>query len=263
MKKNNKTYKDKADKKVILVSNDDGVYAPGIKALQKELKKNPDWEVITVAPLTEQSGASHALTLHQPLRIEKIGKDIYGVSGTPTDSVTLALNFILKKKPDLVISGINRGGNIGEDVHYSGTVAAAMEGAIMGVSSIAVSCIGKPPFHFETSADFSVALVKKVLDEGLPYGVVLNVNVPNIPKKEIAGFSYSRLGKRSYGDVIVEKIDPRGRPYYWITGDYFNFEKSNGTDCQAYLQKKISITPIRLDMTDQLFLRKLKKWKLP
>ena len=250
-------------KKTILISNDDGVYAPGIKALQKELRKNPNWEVITVAPLTEQSGSSHALTLHHPLRIEKIGKNTYGVSGTPTDSVTLALNFILKKKPDLVISGINRGGNIGEDVHYSGTVAAAMEGAIMGVPAIAISCIGKPPFRYDPSADFATIIVEKVLKEGLPEGVVLNVNVPNVPKNEIAGFSYSSLGKRSYGDVIVEKIDPRGRPYYWITGDYFNFEKSTGTDCHAYLQRKISITPIKLDMTDQFFLRKLKKWKLP
>ncbi|MDO8519313.1 MAG: 5'/3'-nucleotidase SurE [Deltaproteobacteria bacterium] len=247
---------------LILISNDDGIQAPGIRVLARALKKIRGARVVVVAPDREKSAASHALTLHRPLRVEKISRDTYSVDGTPTDAVMLAVHTILKKKPDLIISGINRGANLGEDVHYSGTVSAALEGAIMGIPAIAVSVVGLAHFRYDVAARFSVKLVRKVLRDGLPVGVVLNVNVPSVHSRKIRGTVATSLGKHNYGDVNVEKIDPRGRPYYWIGGTPLQFAKRAGSDCEAYLQRKISVTPIQVDMTDQIFLRKLKKWKL-
>lgn len=248
---------------LILVSNDDGIHTPGIKTLVRWLKKIPNSKIMVVAPDRERSAASHALTLHRPLRIKKLSPTHYAVDGTPTDAVTLACHNILKKKPDLVVSGINRGANLGEDVHYSGTVSAALEGAILGIPAIAVSVIGNGrPFIYEVAGRFSYRLAKKVLKKGLPKGVVLNVNVPNLIQKEIGGYQITRLGKHNYGDVIVEKIDPRGRPYYWIGGDPFQYENVKGTDCHVYLKKMISVTPIKVDMTDNSFRHQMKTWKL-
>ena len=247
---------------LILVSNDDGISAPGIRILARSLKRIRGARVVVVAPDTEKSAASHALTLHRPLRVKKLSKDFYAVDGTPTDAVMLAVHTILKQKPDLIISGINRGANLGEDVHYSGTVSAAMEGAIMGIPAIAVSVVALHHFRYDVAARFSIKLVRKVLRDGLPLGVVLNVNVPNLSNRKIKGYSVTSLGKHNYGDVNVEKIDPRGRPYYWIGGTPHQFEDRPGSDCDAFLKGRISITPIKADMTDQFFLKKLKKWKL-
>lgn len=247
---------------LVLVSNDDGIHSPGIRILARSLKKIASLKVIVVAPDREKSAASHALTLHRPLRVDRIAAGFYAVDGTPTDAVMLGVRSILKKKPGLIVSGINRGANLGEDVHYSGTVSAALEGAIMGIPAIAVSVVGNGRFRYDSAARFTVKLVRKVLKKGLPAGIVLNVNVPSLPAGKIRGCAATRLGKHNYGDVNIEKIDPRGRPYYWIGGNSNRFEDRRGSDCEAYLEGKISVTPLKVDLTDEHFLRVLKKWKL-
>lgn len=244
----------------ILVSNDDGVYSKGIKTLTQALKKIAD--VTVVAPSRERSAASHSLTLHRPLRVVKVAPQIYAVDGTPTDAVTLGIFEIMKHKPDIVISGINHGANLGDDVHYSGTVSAAIEGAIAGFPAIAISLMGRDKQKFTAAANFAVRLAKKVYKEGLPKGTVLNVNVPNIPQRSIKGYEWTKIGKRKYGDIIVEKVDPRGRPYYWIGGDETGFVDIKSSDCNAVLADKISITPLRVDMTDHAYLKKFESWKL-
>ncbi len=246
---------------IILVSNDDGVYSDGIQALAEKLKKLA--KIVVVAPDREQSASSHSITLHRPLRISTIKKDVYGVSGTPTDCISLGVNEILKKSPDLIVSGINKGANLGNDVHYSGTVSAAMEGAIMGVPSIAVSLVTREDkVSYDFSATFAAGLSKQVLKKGLPPGIMLNVNIPNLPKNRIKGYQYCTMGRRNYGDIIVEKIDPRGRKYYWIGGDEAGFEDIKGSDCNAILSRYISITPLTVNITDYPFLEEIRNWKV-
>ncbi|KAB2842663.1 5'/3'-nucleotidase SurE [bacterium] len=247
---------------LILVSNDDGIYAEGIQVLAETLKKIA--RVIVVAPDREKSAASHSLTLHRPLRILETKKNFFAVTGTPADCVNLGVNEILdRKKPDLIVSGVNHGGNLGDDVHYSGTVSAALEGAMMGIPSIAVSLVlrdGRP--YFKPAANFAAKLAKQVFKEGLPKGIVLNVNVPNLPQHSLKGHAYCKLGKRNYSDIIVEKLDPRKKKYYWIGGDEIGYENIPGSDCNAILERKISITPIKVDMTDYPFLEKIRSWKV-
>lgn len=253
----------KAAKKrpLILVTNDDGFYSFGIKVLEKCLR--PLGQVITVAPDSERSAASHSLTLHRPLRVHQIKPDIYSVDGTPTDCITLAVKEILPRHPDIIVSGINKGANLGDDVHYSGTVSAALEGGIMGIPSVAISLMTlSEAGHFMTAGKFATRLVKKVLQEVLPPGIILNVNVPNVPPKQVKGYQFTKQGKRNYGDIIAERIDPRGRKYYWLGGDQFGFEDIKGSDCNAILGNYISITPIRVNLTDHQFLETLAKWKL-
>lgn len=245
---------------LILISNDDGVYSEGLRVLARRLKQIG--RIVIVAPDQERSAASHALTLHRPLRVKKISQDVYAVDGTPTDCINLGINEILKQKPDIIISGINHGANLGDDVHYSGTVSAALEGGIMGVPSIAISVVARERFRFETAAEFAVKIVKKILKDGLPHGIILNVNVPNIPTTSIKGYEITSQGKRNYGNIIVEKFDPRGRKYYWIGGDETGFEDIPNTDCNAVMENKISITPLRVNMTDKSSVSLLKKWKL-
>lgn len=247
---------------LILVSNDDGIYADGIQILAETLKKIA--RVVVVAPDREKSAASHSLTLHRPLRILEVKKNYFAVTGTPADCVNLGVNEILdRKKPDLIVSGVNHGGNLGDDVHYSGTVSAALEGAMMGIPSIAVSLVlrdGKP--YFKPAANFAAKLARRVLKEGLPKGIVLNVNAPNLPQSKLKGHVFCKLGKRNYSDIIVEKLDPRKKKYYWIGGDEIGYENIPGSDCNAILERKISITPIKVDMTDYPFLEKIRSWKV-
>ncbi|MBT3181862.1 MAG: 5'/3'-nucleotidase SurE [Deltaproteobacteria bacterium] len=247
-------------KPLILVSNDDGVQAKGLKILARALKGLG--RVIVVAPDQQRSACSHSITLHLPLRINKLAKDIYSVSGTPTDCIMLALNEILDEKPDLIVSGINHGPNIGDDVHYSGTVSAAYEGGIEGIPSIAMSLLFKNGKHFKSAAEFAKRVSKKVLKEGLPRGVILNVNVPDLPEKEILGYKITKQGKRNYGDIIVDKVDPKGRKYYWIGGDQNGFEDIPSSDCNAVREDYISITPLRVDITDKPTLKKLSSWNI-
>lgn len=249
-------------KKLILVSNDDGVDSKGIKELVKFLRKIPHTHVVMVAPNRERSAASHSLTLHRPLRYEKVGQDAYAVDGTPTDCVVLALHEILERKPDLVVSGINRGGNLGDDVHYSGTVSAAMEAGIAGIPAIAISLVllHNHKAHFSIAAEYSQSLVEKVLDKGIAPGVILNVNIPNLTHEKISGIKVCKLGKRNYGAILVEKIDPRGRPYFWITGDETGFEDIQDSDCNAILENYISVTPVTVDMTHKKTFKEMKHW---
>jgi 5'-nucleotidase len=246
----------------VLISNDDGIHAPGLKTLVRTFKKWAD--VCVVAPETEQSASSHSLTLHRPLRIRQLEKNSYAISGTPTDCIMLAVHQILESKPDLIISGINRGANLGDDVHYSGTVSGAMEGAILDITSVAVSLAifdDKRP-HYTAAADFALGFAKKIIKKNLPPGLLFNINVPNLSEDAIEGCEITALGKRHYGGVIVEKTDPRGRAYYWIGGDQKSFYQKKGTDCMAIQNKKISITPLKKNLTYSAYLSKMRKWSL-
>ncbi|HXJ33665.1 MAG TPA: 5'/3'-nucleotidase SurE [Candidatus Eisenbacteria bacterium] len=234
---------------LILVSNDDGIHSLGIAALADAMAALG--EVVVVAPDREQSACSHALTLHRPLRIESVGPGRYTVDGTPTDCVNLALNGILKTRPALLVSGINRGANLGDDVTYSGTVSAAMEGTLLGVPSIALSLIGRGTFDFAIAKAFAGRVAAWVLAHGLPADTLLNVNVPQeFEGPTPRGVALTRMGRRRYGDAIVEKVDPRGRKYYWIAGEEVPFVAEEGTDFHAVHQGLISITPIQLDLTN-------------
>jgi 5'-nucleotidase len=247
-------------KKVILVSNDDGVHSIGLHQLVEALQEVG--EVVAIAPDRERSAASHALTLHKPLRVDEIRKGIFSVNGTPTDCVNLGVLYLLKKKrPHLVVSGINKGGNLGDDVTYSGTVSAAMEGTLLGIPSIAISQLGEGIFHFESAARFAVSLSRLVLEEGLEKEVFLNVNVPNLPPEKIKGTRITSLGKRVFDDsTIVENTDPRGRKYYWIGVNGMTWEKRKNSDHEAVEQGAISVTPLHLDLTHHPTIERLNKW---
>ncbi len=245
---------------LVLLTNDDGVTAKGLQVLRKELSKT--FQVWVVAPDREQSATSHSLTLQHPLRINRIADRFYSVDGTPTDAVMLGVHAILKRKPDILISGINHGPNMGDDVSYSGTVAAAMEGTILNIPSIAVSNVNWSARHFEPGARFVRKLVKFLLKNGLPKYTFLNVNVPD-KKQAIKRFKITRLGKRMYSDVVIEKIDPRGRNYYWIGEQSLVWErKEEDTDFAAIKKGYVSITPLHLDMTDYKALEQIKTWKI-
>jgi len=244
----------------ILISNDDGIEAPGLKSLAEALSKSH--EVTVVAPDREQSATSHSLTLQRPLRVKKINSNFYSVDGTPTDCINLAVNGILEKRPDLVVSGINQGPNLGDDITYSGTVSAAIEGTLLGIPSIAVSLVARENYIFETAAEFAVYLAEIVFEKGLPPDTFLNVNIPNLPRKKIEGVSITHQGKRIYEDLVFKKLDPRGVEYYWIGGGNAKWEKSNGTDFQAIEKGMISITPLHLDLTNYRALSVIKSWNL-
>lgn len=245
-------------KKIILISNDDGIDSKGIKALAMALKRVGD--VIVVAPDREQSAVSHSLTLHRPLRVERHGPNAYAVDGTPTDCINIAVNGILKKRPDLVVSGINKGGNLGDDVTYSGTVSAAMEGTLLGIPSFAISLVSRDNFDFKSAAGFAARLARFILRNKLPKDTLLNVNVPE--GSDIKGYRITRQGKRVYGDAVIEKIDPRGKKYYWIGGDILRCEGGKDSDFAAIDSKFISVTPVHLDLTNYASLEELKNWKL-
>ena len=243
----------------ILVTNDDGVEALGIKALAKALARIKEVKLTVVAPLTEQSAKSHSLTLHRPLRIIQKKKNIFAVDGTPTDCVMIGCSKIFKNPPDMIISGINMGGNVGDDIHYSGTVAAAFEGGLMGIPSVAISQLGAGKFDFTYSSLFIEYLVRKILKHSLPAGIVLNVNVP--PHAKSLEFEITKTGKRNYGDIYVEAKDPRGRPYYWIGGNQYSFHNIKGSDGNAIMAGKISVTPLTVYATKDSFIKTMRGWQ--
>jgi 5'-nucleotidase len=232
----------------ILLSNDDGISSEGIAILQDTLAALD--EIWVVAPDRDQSAVSHSLTLHRPLRIEQVGPRAFAVDGTPTDCINLAINGILLERPRLVISGINRGANLGDDITYSGTVSAAMEATLLGVPAVAVSVVAEHEFDFAPAAAFTQRLAAAVLGDHLPPDTLLNVNVPGLPAEQIKGFALTRQGKRRYADAIVEKVDPRGKKYYWIGGGSLDFVDGEGTDFSAVRQGLISVTPLHLDLTN-------------
>lgn len=232
---------------IILVCNDDGIRSEGIQALARAL--DPLGDVFIVAPDREQSAAGHSLTLHRPLRVEEVGPRQFAVDGTPTDCVNLAVSGILASRPGLVVSGINKGANLGDDLTYSGTVSAAMEGTLLGIPSVAVSLAGRTTFDFAPASEFAARLVAQVIERGLPRDTLLNVNVPDRPRSAMTGFRITKQGKRRFGEALVEKIDPRGKKYYWIGGDELGFVDEPGTDYAAIMDGAVSITPIHLDLT--------------
>jgi len=230
----------------ILVTNDDGIHSEGIVALANALEALGD--VTVVAPAHEMSAASHSLTLTRPLRLDRIDDRHFSVDGTPTDCVTLAMNHILKDAaPDLVVSGINKGGNLGEDVSYSGTVAGALEAAIYGLPGIAVSLVQRIQFDFQYAAEFACEIARSVLNDGLPRGTLLNVNVPPGP---VRGARVTRQGTKVLRPSIIEGTDPRQRKYYWIGEEAFTWNDEEGTDYEALRLGLVSITPLRNDLTD-------------
>ncbi len=243
---------------LILATNDDGVYSPGLKTLANALKAVGD--VWVVAPDREQSAVSHSLTLHRPLLVEEVMEKVYAVNGTPTDCVNLAVHGLLPGRPDLVVSGINKGGNLGDDVTYSGTVSAAFEAAIMGLPAFAVSMVARQDFLFETAATFAARLAEQVIKEGLKKDTLLNVNVPNITANEVKGVRITKQGRRIYSGSVLERIDPRGKKYYWIGGEIENWEADPDADHEAVRQGYISVTPLRLDLTDFGSLDKINSW---
>ena len=244
----------------ILVTNDDGIHSEGIVVLAKAL--SDIGTVFGVAPITERSAAAHALTLHRPLRVEKIRRNFYAVDGTPADCVHLAVSSILSRKPHLLVSGINKGQNLGNDIVYSGTVSAAFEGTLLGIPSFAISLVARSHFKFHPAARFAVKLARYILHRGLPKDTFLNVNVPNLEEKEIQSYRITQQGRYTHGNEVVEKVDPRGKKYYWIGGGTTVFEKKRRTDFEAVSKASISITPLQIDLTNYPSIREMKKWKL-
>ena len=221
-----------------------------------------DGEVWVVAPEMEQSASSHAISIHRPLRIRQVRERWYAVDGTPTDCSYIAINHILKgRRPRLMVSGINHGPNLADDVTYSGTVAAAMEASILGVPAIAFSLVARERFDFGPAARFARALAAAALREDLPPNMLLNVNVPG--QGEPRGYEVTRLGKHSYGYDVVENVDPRGRKYYWIGGNEYQHEDIPGSDCNAVLRDRlVSVTPLQLDLTHDELRARVEAWPL-
>jgi 5'-nucleotidase len=248
------------DRPHILVTNDDGIHSEGIKTLAKALSEVGD--VFVVAPDRERSAIAHSLTLHRPLRVDRVKKNVYALDGTPADCVHLAVNSILPRRPRLVVSGINKGGNLGDDVTYSGTVSAAFEGTLLGVPSFAISLVARSRFKFQPAARFAVRVARRILKKGLPPDTLLNINVPNLAEEEIRSYRVTVQGRYTHENGVVEKVDPRGRKYYWIGEAPFVFDRRGNTDFEAVSENAISITPLHLDLTQYAFIEDLKKWKI-
>lgn len=232
----------------ILVTNDDGIHSPALMQLRTQL--SAFGRVTVVAPDRNQSATSQSLTLHRPLRIHPHGDDVYSVDGTPADCVLIAFHGMLIDRPDLVISGINHGPNMGEDVFYSGTVAAAIEGALQGVPAIAASLVTRELTDFAEPAAMVGGIVRQVLERGLPKSLLLNLNFPFLPRQDLKGVRITRLGSRVYQDTLVKKVDPRGKDYYWIGGEDPIWKPIEGTDFHAVDQGFVSMTPMQLNLTD-------------
>jgi 5'-nucleotidase len=248
----------------ILVTNDDGIYADGIQQLTKELESDKDNEVIVVAPDREQSATGHAITLHKPLRVAEmnfkgIDSRTLAVNGTPADCVKLGVETILEESPDLVISGINRGPNLGHDVLYSGTVSAAFEGILLGIPAIAVSLATYENWDFTYGAKFIRGLVNYLDKEELNPNELLNINIPSLEKDKLKGVKVTKLGNRSYTNIFDQRVDPRGEAYYWLAGDIVEEDNDEETDVTAVNQNQISITPVRLNLTDFEGIKELNK----
>jgi 5'-nucleotidase len=240
----------------ILITNDDGIHAPGLKVLER-IARSLSSDVTIVAPETDQSGVAHSLSLNDPLRLREVEDGRYAIKGTPTDCVIMGVRSIMREsKPDLILSGVNRGQNAAEDVTYSGTIAAAMEGTLLGVPSIALSQAygpesGRANIHWNCAETHAASVIRKVLDRGIPRDILININFPDCAPSEVAGTEVTSQGKRDTGLMKVdEREDGRGNPYFWIAFARGKFEPSAGSDLHALKERKISVTPLRLDLTD-------------
>jgi 5'-nucleotidase len=248
----------------VLISNDDGIDAPGIFALVLEMKKIAS--VTVVAPDRQQSAVGHAITMNYPLRalpFRKNGEFFgYAVDGTPADAVKLGVRFLLKEKPDLLMSGINHGSNTAINILYSGTVSAATEGTVLGIPSIAVSLTTHDQADFSYAAKFAARLAGRVVENGLPQGTLLNVNVPAVPEEKISGVRVTRQGNSSWEDTFDVRRDPAGREYFWLTGSMAIRDTDPETDQIAVRENFISVTPIHYELTDRALLERMKRWSL-
>ena len=242
----------------ILISNDDGYEAPGIRCLAASLAEIA--EVTVVAPDRNRSGASNSLTLDAPIRAQIMTDEVVRVDGTPTDCVHLAITGLLEKEPHMVVSGINTGANLGDDVLYSGTVAAAMEGRFLGLPAMAVSLVGESPTHYETAAKVVRQLLKNVANLALPTDTILNINVPDRPYEELAGIVTTRLGHRHKAEPVIKAKDPRGRDIYWVGPPGEEREEGAGTDFYAVRHGYVSVTPLHVDLTRHSALDELNQW---
>lgn len=250
----------------VLLTNDDGIASPGLVALAREISGVA--ETFVVAPELERSAASHAITLHKPLRatrahLDDTGLPTWATNGTPADCVVLAVLDLLGSPPDVVVAGINAGANLGMDLFYSGTVSAAVEAALFGISALAISVAGFENIRWEPAAQFAARLVQEMARHGLPPDSFLNVNVPNRPAAEITGVEVTRQSSRRYVNRLEKRADPRGRDYYWLTGSVDPAETAPGTDVRAVAEGRISVTPLRLDMTYDALSGALRSWNLP
>jgi 5'-nucleotidase len=247
----------------ILISNDDGIHAPGIKALALRLSEERDLEVHVVAPDRERSATGHSLTLHKPLRAESVElggkvKSAWSTTGTPSDCVKLAITELMEGKPDLVISGINNGPNLGSEILYSGTVAAAMEGTYLGIPSIAASLYWGSPRHYEAAAEVLAGLLKVFPKALLAPRSLVNVNVPNVALSEIKGVKLTEVGTREYNDYFEKRLDPRGRAYYWLAGSAIDEGEAENSDAWAVKNGFVSVSPVAFNLTDKMALEKLR-----
>ena len=245
----------------ILVTNDDGIYAPGLE-IAEEIARQISDDVWVIAPETDQSGVAHALTLSDPIRVREAGERRFAVRGTPTDCVIMGFKEVIGQKPDLVLSGVNRGQNIADDVTYSGTIAAAMEGTLLEIPSIALSQAygfdtrDRP--HWDTARAHAPALIKAIFDDGFPNGTLININFPNCLPEDVASIAVTHQGRRVPDWLKIDKrIDGRGHPYYWIGFQRSESEPVAGSDLSALAEKRISVTPLALDLTDRVELNRL------
>lgn len=242
----------------ILLSNDDGYLAEGLCALAEVLSKHADLSV--VAPDRNRSGASNSLTLEMPLRAYTMSNGFIRVDGTPTDCVHLAITGLLDKEPDMVFAGINHGSNLGDDVLYSGTVAAATEGRFLGLPAVAISLAGNNPVNFETAAQVAVVLLKQIISNPLPRDTILNVNVPDVPLRDLKGYQATRLGQRHKSEPVIQGKDPRGRSIYWVGPAGAEQDAGSGTDFYAVNNGFVSVTPLQIDLTRYGRIEALKTW---
>ena len=243
---------------LILLTNDDGVHSEGLMLLVEGLKRQH--EICVVAPERERTCVGHAITLHKPLRIKETGDGIYATNGTPADCILLGVKAVLRRKPDLIISGINKGPNMGQDVNYSGTVAAAKEGAFLGIPSLAVSINARSHFRFSDAIRVIGEAIQVIREGKFPASTFLNINIPNVSFNKMKGFMVTRLGKRIYTDTVIERTDPRGGKYYWIGGNGELYESLEGTDFFAIEKGFVSVTPLGLDGTNIKSLNRFKKY---
>lgn len=242
----------------ILLSNDDGYFSPGIAALAAALADIA--EITVVAPEQDRSGASNSLTLDRPLLLRQAANGFYYVNGTPTDCVHLAVTGMLENQPDMVISGINHGANMGDDTIYSGTVAAATEGFLLGVPSLAVSLVGKSPQYFATAAQVTREIVQQLIAEQVNSPVLLNINVPDVPHAQLAGRTVTRLGKRHKAEPVIKTRNPRDETVYWVGPAGAAQDAGPGTDFHAVASNQVSVTPLQIDLTHTAQLPAVRAW---
>lgn len=242
----------------LLLSNDDGIHASGLKLLADALE--PLGKITVVAPHRNRSASSNSLTLERPIRVQAVTKNWYSVDGTPTDCVHLAITGLIKDEPNIVVSGINAGANLGDDVIYSGTVAAAMEGRFLGLPAVAISVASFQPLYLEDAAQVSYELISKLASTQLPNDVIININIPNLPKQELQGIQTTRLGNRHKAEPVIKSEDPRGKSIYWVGAAGPEQDAGPGTDFHAIKHGYVSVSPMHLDLTHYKAMQALAEW---